>query len=158
MLSYKIHKKVAVPKEEWIVVQDTHDAIIDRETFERVQKAILDRDTKMNSDGKISIFAGHIKCGDCQRAMSKKIPSKYNGKPRSYYHYMCSSYMRSGGEKCSKHSIKSDELEKAVLESVKVQIGLIINIKRIKGQIDSKTYNDNRRDYLLETINKCEKH
>lgn len=71
---------------------------------------------------------------------------------------MCSSYMRSGGEKCSKHSIKSDELEKAVLESVKVQIGLIINIKRIKGQIDSKTYNDNRRDYLLETINKCEKH
>jgi site-specific DNA recombinase len=72
MLSYKIHKKVAVPKEEWIVVQDTHDAIIDRETFERVQKAILDRDTKMNSDGKISIFAGHIKCGDCQRAMSKR--------------------------------------------------------------------------------------
>ena len=31
------------------------------------------RDTRMNTDGKISIFAGHIKCGDCQRAMNKKL-------------------------------------------------------------------------------------
>ena len=44
-----------------------------------------------------------IKCGDCQRAMSKKIPGKYKGQPRSYYHYMCSAYMRSGGEICTKH-------------------------------------------------------
>lgn len=88
--------------------------------------------------------------------MSKKIPGKYKGQPRNYYHYMCSAYMRSGGEICTKHSIKNDELEKAVLESVKVQIGLIIDMKRIKGQIDSKTFNDNRRSYLLENINKCE--
>src|SRR5574344_1894867 len=143
LISYKIHKRVLVPQEEWIIVKDTHDAIIDRDTFDKVQKAILDRDTRMNTDGKISIFAGHIKCGDCQRAMSKKIPGKYKGQPRNYYHYMCSAYMRSGGEICTKHSIKNDELEKAVLES-------------IKGQIDSKTFNDNRRSYLLENINKCE--
>ena len=74
LISYKIHKRVLVPQEEWIIVKDTHDAIIDRDTFDKVQKAILDRDTRMNTDGKISIFAGHIKCGDCQRAMSKKIP------------------------------------------------------------------------------------
>lgn len=57
----------------------THDAIIDRDTFDKVQKVILDRDTRMNTDGKISIFAGHIKCGDCQRAMSKKIVPLENG-------------------------------------------------------------------------------
>lgn len=106
LISYKIHKRVLVPQEEWIIVKDTHDAIIDRDTFDKVQKAILDRDTRMNTDGKISIFAGHIKCGDCQRAMSKKIPGKYKGQPRNYYHYMCSAYMRSGGEICTKHSIK----------------------------------------------------
>lgn len=156
LISYKIHKRVLVPQEEWIIVKDTHDAIIDRDTFDKVQKAILDRDTRMNTDGKISIFAGHIKCGDCQRAMSKKIPGKYKGQPRNYYHYMCSAYMRSGGEICTKHSIKNDELEKAVLESIKVQIGLIMDMKRIKGKIDSKTFNDNRRSYLLENINKCE--
>ena len=67
--------------------------------------------------------------------MRKKIPGKYKGQPRNYYHYMCSAYMRSGGEICTKHSIKNDELEKAVLESVKVQIGLIIDMKRIKGSL-----------------------
>lgn len=62
----------------------------------------------MNRDGKISIFAGHIKCGDCERAMSKKISGSYNGKKREKHHYMCSAYMRSGGTRCSKHSIRND--------------------------------------------------
>lgn len=156
LISYKIHKRVLLPKEEWIVVKDTHEPIIDRDTFDKVQKEILSRDTRMNTDGKISIFAGHIKCADCERAMSKKVPGKYNGQARNYYHYMCSAYMRSGGTKCSKHSIKNDELEKAVLESIKVQIGLISDIKRIKGQIESDEFTNNRKDFIVENINKSE--
>ena len=111
LISYKIHKRVLIPKEEWVVVRDVHEPIIDRETFDRVKKEIMERDTRMNSDGKISIFAGHIKCADCGRAMSKKVPGKYKGKPRLHYHYMCSAYMRSGGTQCSKHSIRNDELK-----------------------------------------------
>lgn len=94
LISYKIHKRVLLPQEEWIIVKDTHDTIIDRNTFDKVQKAILDRDTKMNSDGKISIFAGHIKCGDCQRAMNKKIPSKY----KDEYNYLIQYIKRRKGD------------------------------------------------------------
>ena len=156
LISYKIHKRILLPKEEWIVVKNTHEAIIDRETFNKVQKAILSRDTKMNADGKISIFAGHIKCADCERAMSKKVPGKYKGKPRDYYNYMCSTYMRSGGTKCSKHSIRNDELEKAVLESIKIQIGLISDIKRIKDEIGNGTLIDNKIKFIEKNISKCE--
>lgn len=156
LISYKIHKRVLLPEEEWVVVKDTHEAIIDRETFDKVQKEILGRDTKMNSDGKISIFAGHIKCADCERAMSKKVASKYKGKTREYYHYMCSAYMRSGGTKCSKHTIRNDELEQAVLESIKIQIGLISDIKRIKSEIENSTLLDNRKHLIEKNIGKCE--
>lgn len=156
LISYKIHKRVLLPEEEWVVVKDTHEAIIDRETFDKVQKEILGRDTKMNSDGKISIFAGHIKCADCERAMSKKVASKYKGKAREYYHYMCSAYMRSGGTKCSKHTIRNDELEQAVLESIKIQIGLISDIKRIKSEIENSTLLDNRKHLIEKNIGKCE--
>lgn len=156
LISYKIHKRVLLPEEEWVVVKDTHEAIIDRETFDKVQKEILGRDTKMNSDGKISIFAGHIKCADCERAMSKKVASKYKGKAREYYHYMCSAYMRSGGIKCSKHTIRNDELEQAVLESIKIQIGLISDIKRIKSEIENSTLLDNRKHLIEKNIGKCE--
>lgn len=156
LISYKIHKRVLLPKEEWVIVRDVHEPIIDRETFEKVQKEIMSRDTRMNSNGKISIFAGHIKCADCERAMSKKVASKYNGKERPYYHYMCSAYMRSGGTQCSKHTIRNDELENAVLETIKIQIGLISDIERIKTEIDNSGFLENRKKFLEENINKCE--
>ena len=127
-ISYKVQKRVKNSEEQYIIVENTHEPIIDRDTFEKVQKEIMGRDTRMNSNGKISMFAGHIKCGDCERAMSKKVASKYNGKTRPYYHYMCSAYMRSGGTQCSKHTIRNDELENAVLETIKIQIGLISDI------------------------------
>lgn len=156
LISYKIHKRVLIPKEEWVVVRDVHEPIIDRETFDRVKKEIMERDTRMNSDGKISIFAGHIKCADCGRAMSKKVPGKYKGKPRLHYHYMCSAYMRSGGTQCSKHSIRNDELENAVLESIKIQIGLASDIERIKKEIDDSDFVERRKKFLELNINKCE--
>ena len=156
MISYKIHKRVSLPKEEWIIVKNTHEAIIDREVFDKVQEAILGRDTKMNSDGKISIFAGHIKCADCERAMSKKIPGKYKGKKREYYNYMCSSYLRSGGTRCSKHSIRNDELEQAVLESIKVQISLVSDIKRIKTEIVNSSPINNRKRLIEKNIDQCD--
>ena len=156
LISYKIHKRVLLPKEEWVIVRDVHEPIIDRETFDKVQKEIMNRDTRMNSNGKISMFAGHIKCADCGRAMSKKVASKYNGKARPYYHYMCSAYMRSGGTECSKHTIRNDELENAVLESIKIQIGLISDIERIKSEIDNSGFLEKRKQFIEENINKCE--
>ncbi len=156
LISYKIHKRVLLPKEEWVIVRDVHEPIIDRGTFDKVQKEIMSRDTRMNSNGKISMFAGHIKCADCERAMSKKVASKYNGKPRPYYHYMCSAYMRSGGTQCSKHTIRNDELENAVLESIKVQIGLVSDIERIRSEIDNSGFLERRKQLLNENINKCE--
>lgn len=45
MKSYKVHEIEAVPEDEWVRVADTHEAIIDRETFEKVQ-ALLKRDTR----------------------------------------------------------------------------------------------------------------
>ena len=156
LISYKIHKRVLLPKDEWVIVRDVHEPIIDRETFDKVQKEIMGRDTRMNSNGKISIFAGHIKCADCGRAMSKKVSGNYNGKPRTHYHYMCSAYMRSGGTQCSKHTIRNDELENAVLESIKVQIGLVSDIERIKSEIDNSGYLERRKQFLNENINKCE--
>lgn len=156
LISYKIHKRVSLPEEEWIVVENTHEPIIDRDTYDKVQKAILERDTKMNIDGKISIFAGHIKCADCERAMSKKTAGKYKGEERNYYYYMCSTYMRSGGTKCSKHTIKNNELEKAVLESIKIQIALVSDLRRIKNDIDNSNFIDNEKHLIQENIEKCE--
>ena len=39
--SYKVHVQEAVPQDEWYVVENTHEAIVDRETFDKVQSGLL---------------------------------------------------------------------------------------------------------------------
>lgn len=68
--SYKIYKIEAVPEEDWIVVQNTYEAIIDRETFEKV-KGLLKRDTrtapKQNSFTCSAVFSVvRIVAGQCR--------------------------------------------------------------------------------------------
>ena len=55
--SFKNKKPVAVPKEEWIIVRNTHEAIIDEETFELVQKFISVK-KQPNKTGRPNIFVG----------------------------------------------------------------------------------------------------
>lgn len=148
IISYKVHKHIKNPKEEWIIVRNTHEAIIDRETFAKVQEVIMSRDTRLGKDGKLSVFAGHIKCADCQRAMMKRQSSYYKGKPRKYYYYACSTYVRRSRGLCSKHTIRSDKLEEAVLETIKLQISLVIDADKVIREISkSKRFN-----YKMDTI------
>ena len=74
--SYKIHKIEAVPEKDWIVVQNTHEPIIEREVFEKV-KGLLKRDTRTTPKHKqLYLFSGFLRCADCGRAMSQRISSK----------------------------------------------------------------------------------
>ena len=67
-----MHKVEAVPKEEWVRVENTHEPIIDKETFEKAQD-LNKKDMKVSQKtGELSIWAGVLKCKDCGRAMNKK--------------------------------------------------------------------------------------
>ena len=138
MVSYKIHKQIDVPKEEWIVVKNTHEPIIDEETFNKAQD-IMSRDTRIKNDGtgKVSKFAGYIKCADCKRAMQKK---NTNNKYQTYYYYVCSTYRKISNAKCTKHTIRTDKLEKAVLKAIQIQIDLVIEKEQILNEINKTSH------------------
>ncbi|MBR0350842.1 MAG: recombinase family protein [Clostridia bacterium] len=157
LISYKIHKHIKNPKSEWIIVRNTHEAIIDRETFEKVQQGIISRDTRANKDGKINALSGHLKCADCGRAMNKKQGSYYKGKPREYYHYMCSTYMRKSKNLCTKHTIRNDILEESVLKSIKLQIELIADYESLIKDLKNNSNIDFRRQILENNIENAKK-
>lgn len=157
LISYKVHKHVKNPKEEWIIVRNTHEAIIDRETFAKVQEAIMSRDTRLGNDGSLSMFAGHIKCADCQRAMVKRQASYYKNKPRKYYYYACSTYFRKSQGLCTKHTIRNDKLEDAVLEAVKLQISLVIDADKVIRQISKSKKFNYKMDIISSNIDRHEK-
>lgn len=148
LISYKVHKHVKNPQSEWIIVRNTHEAIIDRDTWKKVQEAINYRDTRVCKTGYLTYFAGHIKCADCGRAMCKNPSGYYKGKPRPYYYYVCSTYKQRSIDLCTSHNIRNTILEESVLQAIKMQIKLIVDFEQTL--IDIKSINN--IDYRIETM------
>ena len=128
--SYKVHEIEAVPEDEWVRVADTHEAIIDRETFEKVQ-ALLKRDTRTAPRKKeLHLFSGFLRCADC----GKSITRSQSGKN---VYYACSTYKYRSRAACSMHSIKHERLEAAVLFAVRQQVHLAVSYSEILARINS---------------------
>ena len=148
--SYKVHKVEAVPKEEWVRVENTHEPIIDKETFEKAQE-MSRRDTKVSQKTKeLSVWAGFLKCADCKRAMNKKSSTNKSG--TKYEYYICSTYRKKSNNLCTKHSIKVKNLEKAVLQAINLHIDLLINTEEIVKQINKSTYQNTKNENIENMI------
>jgi site-specific DNA recombinase len=128
--SYKVHKIEAVPEKDWIVVPNTHEPIIDRETFEKA-KQLLKRDTRTAPKQKqLYLFSGFLRCADCGRAMSR-IASK-----GIYVYYQCGTYKSLSKKACTMHSIKSTRLEAAVLYAIQQQAYLAVSYSDMISRIN----------------------
>ena len=104
-------KTKQLPREQWTVVEGTHEAIIEPDQWERVQ-TLLQKDTRtLNFEQNVSPFAGFLRCGDCGRAMSK------TNHPGGVY-YCCGSYKRYGPSVCTRHGIAHRNLEQLVLDDL----------------------------------------
>ena len=111
-LSYKSKKKIANPPEKWVIIENTHKAIIDPETWEIVQKAREQRrrPTKL---GEMGMFSGLAYCADCGAKL-------YHCRTASWTHeqecYTCATYR--GKKGCSAHYIRAVVLERLVLQNL----------------------------------------
>lgn len=130
-INYKIKQSRAIPKEEWIRVENTHEAIIEKEVFDEVQR-LLEFDTRTAPDNReVYLFSGLVICADCGQNMIRRRVTK--GK-KKYVYFHCSTYKNGNG--CSAHLINADKLETLVLEAVQTQIKLLLQAESILKQID----------------------
>ncbi len=131
--SYKIHKVEEVPEEEWITVKNMHEPIIDKDLFNKAQD-LRKVDTRVQSIGSLSMWAGILKCADCGRAMHKKYCKNANG--AIYEYYVCGTYRKKSNKLCTKHTLKVEKLENSVLEAIKLHIELLVDTENILKQIN----------------------
>lgn len=118
--SYKIHTQEQVPESEWYIVENTHEPIIERPVFEKVQE-LLKRDTRSAPQkNSLYLFSGFLRCADCGKAMSR---SQVKGN----VYYFCRTYKDQSKTACTKHSIKHNQLEAAVLYAIRQQIYLAVH-------------------------------
>ena len=87
-------KQKKMAKEDWIIVEDTHEPIIDKETWEKAQSLLHKRTRELDLETNKNIFAGFVKCGDCGRAMAKNMWRRADGSKT--YSLYCGTYKRNG--------------------------------------------------------------
>lgn len=124
--SYKDKSIVYIDEEDWVKVKNTHEPIISKETFKKVQN-IKHINLKPHKKAKnYSIYNGILKCSSCGKAMLKQEDNRGSSTLSNYF---CSTFLRVN-KKCSSHKIKSSDLDKIVLESIQLQIKLVIELER----------------------------
>lgn len=122
MADRKVIKRIDESEKEDIVT-NTHEAIIDKRTFELAQN-LLKRDRRTSPTEKKSyLFSGFLECGDCHKAMIVK-------KTKDIVYYYCSTYLKRSKLACTKHTIREDVLKEAVLQVIQLQIALTLEMKQ----------------------------
>ena len=113
-VSFKVHKTVYHPEDDWVIIPNTQEAIIDMDTWERVQEIKKHR-RRNTATGRQSVFSGLMYCGDCGSKL-------YFGAAKSIKEHQeffrCASYKENRGS-CSIHYIRNVVLEKMVLKLIR---------------------------------------
>ena len=142
-VSYKNHKIKHKDKSEWIRKENTHEAIIDEETFNKVQVAMKERTKPMKATGVVHIFSGKVFCLECGHYMRKKNSKKHE--------YLLCSGNRDGYDDCiNKASIRYDVLEKIVLDAINEKLQKFYDEEELEN-LDSAT-KENRFNKKIKAL------
>ena len=110
MKSYKVHKIIYNPQEEWLIFENTHEPIITQQEFDLVQELRKHKRRPQRSDV-VNPFAGMVYCADCGEKMY--LSRRKNERPEQE-HMRCSTYAKDG-DKCTVHYIRTCVLNEIVL-------------------------------------------
>ena len=143
--------------EDWLVVNETHEAIIDRELWDAVQAQVTKNSRQLDFQSNVGLFAGFLKCADCGRSMTKTTWANRTS-------YSCGSYHRYGKTVCSPHYISQADLEAILLDDLNRIIAAVADLKKLadenRDSHDSEApriHEENRLRSALERIRRLKK-
>ena len=153
----KVHR---APREEWRIIPNHHEAIIDQETFDKVQKMFDENselykqklaESKDDRDKIVNLFDRRIYCGDCGKRMRFVKRQVRNGTRSNYY--CCAGFLDSGERTCTRHGMNSIELENAVFAAIRQQLSLATNIEALLAQLKGSSGERNLQEQFQTEIN-----
>ena len=118
--SYKSKKKVNNDPSEWVIFENTHEAIIDQETFEIVQR-IRDGRRRQTPMGEMPILSGMLFCADCG---AKLYQVRARGWTHEQEHFVCATYRKQKG-KCTSHQIHNVQVEQILLMEINRMLAFV---------------------------------
>ena len=140
-VSYKTKQNKPRPKEQWIRVEHTHEAIIDKDLWDRVQTLIRAK-AKPFTVGSIGLFAKKVRCMNCGYIMRSK---KSHGR-----HYLQCSNHHVSKDACTGSFISVEKLERIVIQEINRLSELYLNEEELERNLELPNALPAQRQRLLE--------
>ena len=140
---YEGKRQTAVDKENWIIVRNTHEPIIDNETYEAVQAIAEQRKTEYHENlGKYSylehsenILKGLVWCPNCQRPLVRYKNVSHGQK--LWYTYICPGHANDP-ERCGFVSIREEDVTEVVFATLQAQIAIAADLEEIIKKLNAE--------------------
>lgn len=154
-ISFKSKESKAVPCDEWIRVEGTHEPLISQELYDVVRRRSIARRCSPTK-GFENIFSGIAVCADCGRNMTTAA----SGKKGAAYHLCCGGYKAYGAKECGNHFIDYDLLYEAVLTELRGWLSLSKEgkkalVKELEKE-DHRRQNNQENEMVIRTISELE--
>ena len=147
-ISYKTKQNKPRPKSQWYIVEGTHEPIIDRELWDRVQKMVQDR-AKPFDVGTIGLFARKARCANCGYVMR-------SSKNRGRYYLQCSN-RHVAKDACIGSFISVEKLEQLVIGELNRLSKEYLNKDELEMKIEFCNNLQAQKDSILKNIATYEK-
>ena len=156
---YEGKRKSRVPKDEWTIIENDHEPIIDQETFDivharrlEVYKEFTERlEQNKHFENTENIFKDIAICGDCKCKLVRRRRIKND---ELYYYFSCTTYETNSGYKCTRKHIVETDMIKAVYAAIRSQIDMVASVDDILRKVNSDASYENRKDNLANEIRK----
>ena len=145
-LNYKSQKRICLSSEYWIIVENTHEPLVDRVIFNQIQvSANRTRTVKLNRPQRL--LEGLLYCKEC----GNKLTVSYREK-RNYWSINCNKYSRSPRQRlCEPHFSEYNSFEKVILNQIKKTCKKYIEKVDIDSLVSNiKSEKDNKEDLIIE--------
>lgn len=143
-------KRTTNSPDEWVVAENTHEPIIDEDTFKQAQKIRVSRRTReAGGPNARHPLSGILHCGKCGRTMFCQVRRKPN---KVYRYYICRTYHQYGRSYCDQKNTNADKLEEYIIERLKERMREAYDKNEVPVEHDRTEV-----DRLLEEKNKLER-
>lgn len=159
-----VHGKVVIEKynniplhatdpSEWVVVENTHEPLIDKKTFEKVQERVKEisdayfaKEFTKHPPNEMNLLKGKIVCGDCGNGM------RLSPRTTKSYVYFCGTFSDGINPACSRHKIDQEEVNKAVFAQISNHMRCCIDALKVIRELNARSSGLKKYDVYEKAI------
>jgi DNA invertase Pin-like site-specific DNA recombinase len=125
-----------IPQSEWIVVPNTHEAIVSEKLFSSVQERFSAPARIRTEPAEVRPLMGKVKCGVCRHVMRR------SNSPSATAYYYCESHQYVADSTCTKDRISEVNLIQTVLSVIHKQIEVMLDMEQLFDRVKTQSHND----------------